>query len=72
MTGMKDYTFTMTVSALTVPDVVPVQTYAQERKAAKALAMENIEAHEGEQKYFDYAVALPERRCYRKIQRDIL
>ena len=37
LTGMKDYTFTMTVSALTVQDVVPAQMSAQERKATKLL-----------------------------------
>ena len=45
--------------SMTVPDAVPVQMSARARRVQKALAMENMEANAGEQKYFDYAVELP-------------
>ena len=44
---------------MTVQDAVPVQMSARAMKGAKALAMENMEANAGVQKFFDYGVELP-------------
>ena len=60
MTGMKDeYQFTMTVSALDCTGCGSCANVCPGKKGAKALAMENLEANMGEQKYFDYGVTLP-------------
>ena len=59
LTGMKDYTFTMTVSALDCTGCGSCANVCPGKKGAKALAMENLEANMGEQKYFDYGVTLP-------------
>ena len=59
LTGMKEYTFTMTVSALDCTGCGSCANVCPGKKGAKALAMENLEANMGEQKYFDYGVTLP-------------
>ena len=59
MTGMKEYQFTMTVSALDCTGCGSCANVCPGKKGAKALAMENLEANMGEQKYFDYGVTLP-------------
>ena len=59
MTGMKEYKFTMTVSAYDCTGCGSCANVCPGKKGAKALAMENMEANAGEQKYFDYGVSLP-------------
>ncbi|HIR75856.1 MAG TPA: pyruvate:ferredoxin (flavodoxin) oxidoreductase [Candidatus Choladousia intestinipullorum] len=59
MTGMTDYKFAMVVSALDCTGCGSCANVCPGKKGAKALAMENMEANLGEQKYFDYAVELP-------------
>ncbi|MDO4321119.1 MAG: pyruvate:ferredoxin (flavodoxin) oxidoreductase [Lachnospiraceae bacterium] len=59
MTGMKDYKFAMVVSALDCTGCGSCANVCPGKKGAKALAMENMEANVGVQKYFDYAVELP-------------
>ncbi|MDO4306214.1 MAG: pyruvate:ferredoxin (flavodoxin) oxidoreductase [Eubacteriales bacterium] len=61
MTGMKEYKFSMTVSALDCTGCGSCANVCPGKKGAKALAMENLEANAGTQKYFDYAVTLPEK-----------
>ncbi len=59
MTGMADYKFAMVVSALDCTGCGSCANVCPGKKGAKALAMENMEANVGEQKFFDYAVELP-------------
>ena len=59
MTGMSDYKFAMVVSALDCTGCGSCANVCPGKKGAKALAMENMEANVGEQKFFDYAVELP-------------
>ena len=59
MTGMADYKFAMVVSAYDCTGCGSCANVCPGKKGAKALAMENMEASAGEQKYFDYAVELP-------------
>ena len=59
MTGMPQYKFAMVVSAYDCTGCGSCANVCPGKKGAKALAMENMEASEGEQKYFDYAVELP-------------
>jgi pyruvate-ferredoxin/flavodoxin oxidoreductase len=59
MTGMADYKFAVVVSALDCTGCGSCANVCPGKKGAKALAMENMEANAGEQKYFDYAVELP-------------
>ncbi len=59
MTGMANYKFAITVSALDCTGCGSCANVCPGKKGAKALAMENMEANIGEQKYFDYAVELP-------------
>ncbi len=54
MTGMKEYKFTMSVSALDCTGCGSCVNVCPGKKGAKALAMENLEASADEQKYFDY------------------
>ncbi len=61
MTGMADYKFSMVVSALDCTGCGSCANVCPGKKGAKALAMENMEANDAEQKYFDYAVTLPEK-----------
>ena len=59
LTGMADYKFTMTVSALDCTGCGSCANVCPGKKGAKALAMENLEANMGAQKFFDYGVKLP-------------
>ena len=59
LTGMKEYKFTMAVSALDCTGCGSCVNVCPGKKGAKALAMENLEACADEQKYFDYTVKLP-------------
>ena len=59
MTGMADYKFAIVTSALDCTGCGSCVNVCPGKKGAKALAMENMEANVGAQKYFDYAVALP-------------
>jgi pyruvate-ferredoxin/flavodoxin oxidoreductase len=59
MTGMADYKFGIVVSALDCTGCGSCVNVCPGKKGAKALAMENLEANAGSQKYFDYAVELP-------------
>ena len=59
MTGMKDYKFTMTVSAYDCTGCGSCANVCPGKKGAKALVMENMEANAGAQKFFDYGVQLP-------------
>ncbi|MCI7813162.1 MAG: pyruvate:ferredoxin (flavodoxin) oxidoreductase [Robinsoniella sp.] len=59
LTGMTNYKFTMAISALDCTGCGSCANVCPGKKGAKALAMENLEANLGEQKYFDYAVTLP-------------
>ena len=59
LTGMKEYKFAMAISALDCTGCGSCANVCPGKKGAKALAMENLEASLGEQKYFDYAVKLP-------------
>ena len=59
MTGMKDDKFTMTVSAYDCTGCGSCANVCPGKKGAKALAMENMEANAGLQKFFDYGRELP-------------
>ena len=61
MIGMKDYKFTMTVSAYDCTGCGSCANVCPGKKGAKALVMENMEANAGLQKYFDYGITLPEK-----------
>ena len=61
MTGMADKKFAIVVSALDCTGCGSCANVCPGKKGAKALAMENMEANVGAQKYFDYAVTLPEK-----------
>ena len=61
MTGMPNYTFTMAISQLDCTGCGSCANVCPGKKGVKALAMESLAAHEAEQKYFDYAAALPEK-----------
>ena len=59
MTGMADYKFAIVTSALDCTGCGSCVNVCPGKKGNKALTMANMEANEGEQKYFDYSVALP-------------
>ena len=61
LTCMKEYKFTMTVSAYDCTGCGSCANVCPGKKGAKALTMENMEANAGVQKYFDYGVTLPEK-----------
>ena len=61
MTGMADYTFGIVVSAYDCTGCGSCANVCPGKKGAKALAMENMEANAAAQKYFDYAVKLPQK-----------
>ncbi|RGH51524.1 pyruvate:ferredoxin (flavodoxin) oxidoreductase [Ruminococcus sp. AM41-10BH] len=61
LTGMKDYTFTMTVSALDCTGCGSCANVCPGKKGNKALEMAPLEANAGEQKFFDYGVTLPQK-----------
>jgi pyruvate-ferredoxin/flavodoxin oxidoreductase len=59
LTGMPNYKFSMVMSAYDCTGCGSCANVCPGKKGAKALAMENMEANAGLQKYFDYAVELP-------------
>ena len=61
LTGMKDYTFTMTVSALHCTGCGSCANVCPGKKGNKALEMAPLEANTEEQKFFDYGVTLPQK-----------
>ena len=61
MTGMADKKFAIVVSALDCTGCGSCVNVCPGKKGAKAIAMENMEANVGTQKFFDYAVTLPEK-----------
>ena len=61
MTGMPEYKFGIVISALDCTGCGSCANVCPGKKGAKALAMENMEANIDAQKYFDYAVTLPEK-----------
>ena len=61
LTGMADYKFSIAVSALDCTGCGSCANVCPGKKGAKALAMENMEANVASQKFFDYAVTLPEK-----------
>ena len=61
LTGMKDYTFTMTVSAYDCTGCGSCANVCPGKKGNKALEMAPLEANTEEQKFFDYGVTLPQK-----------
>jgi len=59
MTGMADYKFAIVTSALDCTGCGSCVNVCPGKKGNKALTMANMEANEGEQKFFDYSVTLP-------------
>ncbi|MCR4955918.1 MAG: pyruvate:ferredoxin (flavodoxin) oxidoreductase [Lachnospiraceae bacterium] len=59
MTGMPEYKFAVTVSAYDCTGCGSCVNVCPGMKGEKALSMENFEANEGIQKYFDYGRTLP-------------
>ena len=59
MTGMQNYKFAIVMSAYDCTGCGSCANVCPGKKGAKALAMENMEANAGLQKYFDYGVELP-------------
>ncbi len=59
MTGMEGYKFSIVVSAYDCTGCGSCANVCPGKKGAKALAMENMEANAGSQKYFDYGVEKP-------------
>ncbi len=61
MTGMTDYKFAMTVSALDCTGCGSCANVCPGKKGDKALEMAPLEANAAEQKVFDYGVTLPQK-----------
>ena len=61
LTGMKDYQFSMTVSVLDCTGCGSCANVCPGKKGNKALVMDGLEKNLGTQKFFDYAVKLPEK-----------
>ena len=59
MTGMPGMKFAMTVSALDCTGCGSCANVCPGKKGEKALVLKNLEENVGEQKFFDYAQALP-------------
>ena len=59
LTGMKEYKFTMSVSALDCTGCGSCVNVCPDK--VQAITMTGFEAHEDEQKYFDYAVSLEDK-----------
>ena len=59
MTGMPNYKFAVVMSAYDCTGCGSCANVCPGKKGAKALAMANMEANAGLQKYFDYGVELP-------------
>ena len=62
MTGMEGYQFSMAISSLDCTGCGSCVNVCPGKKGAKALAMEALEQTLDQQKYFDYAVTLPEKK----------
>ena len=62
MTGMEGYQFAMVISSLDCTGCGSCANVCPGKKGAKALAMEAMESTLEQQKYFDYGVALPEKK----------
>ena len=62
MNGMPDYKFSVSVSAMDCTGCGSCANVCPGKKGEKALTMENFEANAYKQKYFDYAVELPEKK----------
>ena len=58
LTGMKDYTFTMTVSAYDCTGCGSCANVCPGKKGEKALVMGNMEENAGEQVYFDFGTEI--------------
>ena len=61
MTGMADKKFAIVVSAYDCTGCGSCVNVCPGKKGAKAIAMQNMEANAASQKYFDYAITLPEK-----------
>jgi len=61
LTGMKDYKFSMTVSVLDCTGCGSCANVCPGKKGNKALVMDGLEKNLDTQKFFDYAVKLPEK-----------
>ena len=61
LTGMKEYKFTMSVSALDCTGCGSCANVCPGKKGNKALEMAPLEANTEEQKFFDYGVTLPQK-----------
>ena len=62
MVGMKEYTFGVTVSVLDCTGCGSCANVCPGKKTGKALTMKPLPEKTGDQKYFDYAVTLPEKK----------
>ena len=62
MTGMTGYSFTIATSALDCTGCGSCANVCPGKKGEKALTMKNMEENIDEQKLFDYAVTLPEKK----------
>ncbi len=61
MTGMDNYKFAIVTSALDCTGCGSCANVCPGKKGQKALSMQNMEENVGQQKYFDYAVELPDK-----------
>ena len=61
MTGMPEYKFAITISALDCTGCGSCANVCPETKMGRAISMASFEANEDEQKFFDYAVSLPDK-----------
>ncbi len=62
MTGMQGYNFSIVTSALDCTGCGSCVNVCPGKKGEKAITMQNMEANLGEQKFFDYAITLPEKK----------
>ena len=77
LTGMKDYTFTMTVSALDCTGCGSCANVCPGKKGAKALAMENMEANAGPVSYthlddYEEPVVIDEDELDEEVLREMM
>ncbi len=61
MTGMPNYKFSMTISALDCTGCGSCANVCPGKKGEKALTMQNCEANVGEQEYFDYGLTVEKK-----------
>ncbi|SCP96665.1 pyruvate:ferredoxin (flavodoxin) oxidoreductase [Anaerobium acetethylicum] len=61
LTGLPEYTFSIVISSLDCTGCGSCANVCPGKKGEKALVMQNAEANLEQQKYFDYAVTLPEK-----------